>query len=129
MASYVSVPRDLTKVKSKIIMGLTKRQLICFGAAALIGVPAFFLLKKLVNSTLAMMGMIVVMMPLFMLAMYEKNGQPFEVVVKNILRQQYLRPKVRPYLTTNRFAMEMQRQKERKENDTIAPVSTVSQKR
>ena len=45
MAAYIPVPRDLTKVKSKILFNLTKRQLICFGAAALIGVPSFFLLK------------------------------------------------------------------------------------
>lgn len=128
MASYVSVPRDLTKVKSKIVMGLTKRQLICFGAAALIGVPAFFLLRKLGN-TLAMMGMIAIMMPLFLLAMFEKNGQPFEVVVKNILRQQYLRPRFRPYRTNNAFALEMQRQKERKESSALATGTTVSQKR
>ena len=30
MASYIAVPRDLTKVKSKIMFNLTKRQLICF---------------------------------------------------------------------------------------------------
>ena len=30
-ASYISVPRDLTKVKSKVMFNLTKRQLICFG--------------------------------------------------------------------------------------------------
>ena len=119
MASYVSVPRDLSRVKSKIVMGLTKRQIICFGSAALIGVPSYFLLRKLGNNTLAMMGMIVLMMPLFMLAMYEKNGQPFEVVVKNILRQQYLRPKTRPYRTNNAFAA-------RKEIDAIAASQTVS---
>ena len=53
MAAYIPVPRDLTKVKSKILFNLTKRQLICFGAAALIGVPSFFLLKKLGNVSLA----------------------------------------------------------------------------
>lgn len=37
-ASYISVPRDLTKVKSKVMFNLTKRQLICFGMAVLIGV-------------------------------------------------------------------------------------------
>lgn len=117
MASYVSVPRDLTRVKSKIIFGLTKRQLICFGAAAVIGVPTYFLLRKL-DTTLAMLAMIVIMMPLFMLAMYEKNGQPFEMVVKNILRQQFLRPQVRPYRTNNAYARQMQRLKERKEENT-----------
>ena len=29
MAAYISVPRDLTRVKSKILFNLTKRQLIC----------------------------------------------------------------------------------------------------
>ena len=123
MASYVPVPRDLTRVKSKIVLGLTKRQLICFGAAAVIGVPVYFLVRKLGNDTLSLMTMIVVMMPLFLLAMYEKNGQPFETVVKNIIRQQYLRPKVRPYRTRNAFAEEMNQIKTVKEAEPIVPVS------
>ena len=76
MAAYIPVPRDLTKVKSKILFNLTKRQLICFGAAALIGVPSFFLLKKLGNVSLAALGMIVIMLPLFFLAMYERRAAP-----------------------------------------------------
>lgn len=47
--AYVTLPKDLTKVKSKVLFGLTKRQLICFGAAALIGVPLFFLRKTAVS--------------------------------------------------------------------------------
>ena len=42
MAAYISVPRDLANVKTKVAFNLTKRQLICFGAAALVGVPLFF---------------------------------------------------------------------------------------
>lgn len=30
MAAYIPVPRDLTRVKSKVFFNLTKRQLICF---------------------------------------------------------------------------------------------------
>ena len=30
MAAYISVPRDLTRVKSKVFFNLTKRQLVCF---------------------------------------------------------------------------------------------------
>lgn len=67
MAAYISVPRDLTRVKSKIIFNLTKRQLLCFGAAALIGVPSFFLLKNVATTSLAALGMIVIMLPLFFL--------------------------------------------------------------
>ena len=53
MASYISVPRDLSKVKTKVFMNLTKRQILCFGAGALIGVPVFFLLKSSGNLSLA----------------------------------------------------------------------------
>ena len=63
MAAYISVPRDLTKVKSKIAFNLTKRQLICFGSAALIGVPLFFLLRESGGNTAATLGMMAVMLP------------------------------------------------------------------
>ena len=64
-ASYVSVPRDLTKVKSKVMFNLTKRQLVCFGLAALIGVPFFFLVKQFCEVSTAVICMMVVMMPFF----------------------------------------------------------------
>ena len=76
MASYIPVPRDLTRVKSKILFNLTKRQLICFGIAALIGVPSFFFIKSIGNTSLAAMSMIIIMIPMFLLAMYERDGQP-----------------------------------------------------
>ena len=34
--AYVTVPKDLTKIKSKVMFNLTKRQLICFSAAVVI---------------------------------------------------------------------------------------------
>ena len=78
MAAYISVPRDLTKVKSKVAFNLTKRQLLCFGTAALIGVPLFFVLRDSGGNTAATLGMMAVMLPAFFLGMYEKNGQPME---------------------------------------------------
>lgn len=45
--AYVTVPKDLTKIKSKVMFNLTKRQLICFSAAVAIGLPLFFLVKGL----------------------------------------------------------------------------------
>ena len=104
MASYISVPRDLTRVKTKVFFGLTKRQLVCFGTGALIGVPSFFLLKSAGNLSLAAMGMIVIMLPLFFLAMYEKDGQPLEVIARHFIQSKFVRPKVRPYRTDNYYA-------------------------
>ena len=84
MAAYIPVPRDLTRVKTKVFFNLTKRQLLCFGAAALIGVPIFFLVKATGNVSLAALSMMIVMLPLFFLAMYEKDGQPLEVIVEPV---------------------------------------------
>lgn len=107
--AYVNVPKDLTKVKTKVLFNLTKRQLICFGGGLLMGVPLFFLLKDVTGTSVAAMAMILVMLPAFLLAMYEKNGQPLEVVLSHIIRVCFLRPKQRPYKTRNYYA-ELERQ-------------------
>ena len=127
-ASYISVPRDLTKVKSKVMFNLTKRQLICFGVAALIGVPTFFLLKSIGSTSMAAMGMMVVMMPLFFLAMYEKNGQPLEVFMSHFIQANFTRPKVRPYQTDNYYAALMREIQAEKEVEEIVRITKERQR-
>lgn len=109
--AYVPVPKDLTKVKSKVMFNLTKRQLLCFGSGALVGVPLFFLLKNPVGNSVASMCMIVTMLPFFLLGMYEKNGRPLEKIIGNILQAAFIRPKQRPYQTNNFYAV-LQRQEQ-----------------
>lgn len=103
MAAYIPVPRDLTRVKTKVFFNLTKRQLICFGSAALIGVPLFFLIKRSGNVSLAALCLIIVMLPLFFLAMYEKDGQPLEVIAEHFIQAKFIRPQIRPYRTDNYY--------------------------
>ena len=109
--AYVPVPKDLAAVKTKVLFNLTKRQLICFGSGALIGVPVFFLLKSRAGSSTAAICMIIVMLPFFLLAMYEKNGQPLEKVVRNMANVLFIRPKKRPYRTKN-FYLLLEKQNE-----------------
>lgn len=119
MAAYISVPRDLSKVKTKVFFNLTKRQLFCFGVGALIGVPIFFILKAVANISVACMSMIVVMMPMFMLAMYEKDGQPLEVVARHFYEAKFHRPKIRPYQTNNYYAALLRQAEAEKEVERI----------
>lgn len=102
-ASYISVPRDLTKVKSKVMFNLTKRQLICFSMAVLLGVPSFFLIRQIGPTSTAAIGMMIIMMPFFFLAMYEKNGRPLEVILGHMIEVMFIRPKERPYRTNNNY--------------------------
>ena len=113
--AYVPVPKDLNAVKTKVMFNLTKRQLLCFGGGALVGVPLFFLLKGSAGSSAAAICMIIVMLPFFLLAMYEKNGQPLEKIVGNIIRVCFIRPKQRPYMTNNFYDLLRRQEKLDKE--------------
>ncbi len=105
----IPIPKDLTKVKTKVAFNLTKRQLVCFGGGALLGVPLFFLLRGSAGNSTAALCMMFVMLPFFLLAMYEKHGQPLEKIVGNIIRVTVIRPRQRPYRTNNFYAV-LQRQ-------------------
>ena len=129
MAAYISVPRDLTRVKSKLIFHLTKRQLLCFGVGALIGVPVFFLLKRTGNVSFAALGMMVVMSPLFFLGMYERDGQPLEVVAKHFITAKFLRPRVRPFKTDNYYAALMRQARAEQEVQRIVQQSKAKKDR
>lgn len=119
MAAYIPVPRDLTRVKTKVFFNLTKRQLICFSAAALIGLPLFFWVKSFGNVSLASLTMIFVMLPLFFLAMYEKDGQPLEVIAGHFIQSKFIRPKIRPYQTDNYYDALLRQYQLEKEVETI----------
>ena len=102
--AYVSIPKDLTVVKSKFMLGLTKRQTVCFGAAAAVGLPLFFLLRGIVPTSAAAFLMILVMLPFFLFAMYEKHGMPLEKFLRCIISVKFTRPKIRTYQTNNLYA-------------------------
>lgn len=103
--AYVPVPKDLSKIKTKLAFNLTKRQLICFSAAASVGLPAYLLTRGTLGNSAAMLLMIGLMLPFFFFAMYEKDGLPLEKVLKNIIRTCFLYPRVRPYKTENFYAL------------------------
>ena len=103
--AYVPVPKVLSKIKTKLAFNLTKRQLICFSAAASVGLPTYLLTRGALGNSAAMLLMIGLMLPFFFFAMYEKDGLPLEKVLKNIIRTCFLYPRVRPYKTENFYAL------------------------
>ena len=101
--AYVQVPKDLTRVKTKVMFNLTKRQLICFGSAGVLGLPAYFLTKGVLGTTFAACIMIIIVLPLFMFGVYEKDGRPLEKILMSVYRQKLKCPGVRPYETQNMY--------------------------
>ena len=127
--AYVTIPKDLTKVKSKVLFGLTRRQLFCFGAAVLVGVPLFFLLKDAVDSSTATLCMILVMLPFFLFAMYERHGQPLEIIIQQMVQTMFVRPKERPYQTHNFYTAVQQQIKLEKEVRAVVQKSKAGRTR
>ena len=103
MAISVPVPKDLSGIKTKVALNLTKRQIICFSGAAITGVPLYFLTKGVLGTQAGALIMVGVMLPFFFFAMYEKDGFPAEKILLHIIRQKFLRPGIRVYRSQNLY--------------------------
>lgn len=123
--AYVPVPKDLTRVKSKLMFNLTRRQIICFGLGALVGVPLFFLTRDALGPSMSAMVMIAVMMPFFMFAIYEQHGQPLEVLLEHYIQARFVRPRRRVYQTENFYATIDQNIRTRREVKKILHGQTI----
>ena len=102
----MSVPKDLTKVKNKVVLNLTKRQLVCLSVAAGVGLAFYFLTRNLVGTSNAATGMVLLVLPAFMFAMYEKDGLPLEKILWNIVTVKLIRPAIRRYEVENFYEMD-----------------------
>ena len=100
----VPVPRNVIGMKVKFLFGLTKRQVICFGSGILVGLPFLLLIKKALPANIAALLMIAVMLPFFLFAMYEKDGQPLEQALLQFIQYRFVRPRIRKYQTDNVYA-------------------------
>ena len=104
--AFVSVPKDLTKVKNKVVLNLTKRQLICLTIAVAIGLPFYFLTRGAIGTSNAATGMVLLMLPAFLFAMYEKDGLPLEKILWNIVTVKIRNPAIRRYEVENLYEIQ-----------------------
>ena len=115
MAISVAVPKDLSGIKTKVALNLTKRQIVCFSGAALTAGPAYFFTRNVLGTTGSTLLLMMVAMPFFFFAMYSKDGFPAEKILKFMLRQKFLTPGIRPYKSENLYARLEDKERIRKE--------------
>ena len=115
MAISVAVPKNLSGIKTKVAMNLTKRQLICFGAAGAVGIPFYICTKDIIGTQASALIMVAVMLPFFFLAMYEKDGFPAEKILYFMLRHKILTPGIRPYKSENLYRQLEEKERMKKE--------------
>lgn len=120
--AYVKVPKDLTKVKTKVALNMTKRQLIGFSIAALLGFPTYLFTKNFVSTDIAMIVMSIVVLPILFCTLYEKDGLPFEKHLSYIL-QFHRNKKIRVYKSRSIYNTEKEKLTD-KSNKVIHNVNT-----
>ena len=84
---FIPIQKDFSGVKTKVAFGLSKRQLICFGLGAVVGITMYLFLKSRLSTDIAGVIMILVMLPFFVLGQYEKDGKPLEEIIKNVIKE------------------------------------------
>ena len=115
MAISVAVPKNLSGIKTKVAMNLTKRQLVCFGSAGAVGIPFYIFTKGVIGTQASPLNMVALMLPFFFLAMYEKDGFPAEKILYFMLRQKILTPGIRPYKSENLYRQLEEKERMKKE--------------
>ena len=106
----VDMVKDPTKVKSKFIGSFTKRQVVCYGLAALVGIPFYLVSKDAIGKETAALLMVAFMFPFIIASMYEKDGLPAERYFYRFFMWKFVRPVKRLYKKENRFELQKKRE-------------------
>lgn len=115
MAISVAVPKDLSGIKTKVALNLTKRQIICFSGAIITATPTYFLTRNILGTSGSTFLLMLVAMPFFFFAMYSRDGFPAEKILMFMIRQKFLTPGIRPYKSQNLYARLEDKERIRKE--------------
>lgn len=99
---YVQIPKDLREIKQKFILGLTKRQLICFSIGLAMGLPVFWLTKNFLGLSGGIAAMGIIAAPAILCGIYKKNGIFLERQIKNMIKY-FKSPRIRTFRNVNNF--------------------------
>ena len=103
--AYIKLPSDIGKIKNKVAVGMTARQLICIGSGLATATPTMLAFRAALEleNNMALVVLMVTLAPFAILAFYEKDGLFFEDVMRHRLRKMFYYPRRRVYKQENRY--------------------------
>lgn len=118
--AYVNMTKDFSEVRKTISgLGLTKRQLAAFFAAAITGIPVFLVLKPYIDITYSVIAMALVAGPVCFAILFKKDGMYAETLVKYWYETHFIRNTDRPYQSNNLYDLMQEKERIEKEVDAI----------
>ena len=97
----VKVPGEVRKYKEKVLGPFTLRQVIAIGITLPIVIPLYIFLLDQAGQSIASYVIMFVGGPLLLIGFYEKNGQPFEKYLMQIIKFHFVLPSRRKYIVEN----------------------------
>lgn len=96
------IPKDISKYQTKLMLGLTTRQVLLFFPGVTIAVIVFFLLKSSIGD-LALFFALLTACPFILFAGFRPLGLPLEKFISTALLPMLLAPTNRRYKTKNSY--------------------------
>lgn len=101
------IPRDISKYETKLMLGLTTRQVVIGGPGIALAVGVFFAFKGTLGSS-AMLPAMLCALPFLLFAAFKPLGMPLEVFMKTAMLPLLLAPANRRYKTENTYQRVLQ---------------------
>lgn len=95
----VKINRDIQQYKSKVILNFNLREFLSIVIALSIVIPFHLLLAKHIPSKLTSWVEIFIVAPVLLAGFFEYHGMPFERYVMQVIKNEFLYPKVRKYIS------------------------------
>lgn len=103
--AFVPVPKDLNKIKTKVMFNLTSRQLVCFGLALVIAIPSFIFLQSRIGNEFGLLIVGLIISPLIFFAVFEKDGLTGEIYLQKMVEVKFKKPTKRIYSNNNYYKL------------------------
>ena len=93
----INLPKNIQKYKTKVVAGLSFRQLLfCVVGVIIFGFFAF-LFSKILYITMACIVSAIVAIPVFMIGFVKVSGLTFEKIIVRVIRAELFKKDFRPY--------------------------------
>ena len=115
--AYIKVPSDLSKIKNKVAIGMSARQLMCIGAGLAVAIPLTLISRSVMDleNNMALVILMVSLAPFAAFAFFERDGLNLEHFIRYRLRKMIFYPRRRIYKQENRYEFMIWLQKHIKE--------------
>jgi len=97
----VKINRDIQQYKSKVILNFSLRESVSIAIALAFVVPFHIFAGKHIPNELTSWVEIFIVAPVLLAGFFSYHGMPFEKYVLQIIKSEFLYPKVRKYVSTD----------------------------